>query len=398
MKFFLTALLLCLLPWSHAPAQSKSAPPPPSREFRGVWISSVWNLNWPSLPGLSASEQKRELVALLDTAKKNGLNAVFLQVRPESDALYKSNLEPWSRFLTGTQGRSPGYDPLEFCITEARKRGLEVHAWINPYRAASNHQNNRAANHVSKKFARHTYRVDNTLFMDPGAEPVRDHILAVIEDLITRYDLDGIHFDDYFYPYPKNHTQPVHIPDGNLYKAYREAGGSLSRGDWRRQNVNKLIQRVSSLIKTRAPGMQFGISPFGIYTKGQPSNVTVHLDQYHHIYADPVKWLREGWVDYLAPQLYWPDRSEQSFSALLTWWRSKQANPRGIPIYAGIAVDRLSSHGWPASEVVRQVVLTRQISPGAGNGQIFFNIRNLHRNTKGISSRLREEVYAEDAP
>jgi len=359
-------------------------------EFRAAWVATVFNINYPSSAGLSVAEQKRELLRLIDTAKGLGLNALVFQVRPEADALYQSSLEPWSRFLTGTQGRSPGFDPLAFLITEAHKRGIEVHAWFNPFRAASDFSKPRAPSHVYNKLKPYIYRVNNTLWMDPGSSAVHDHVVGVVVDVVTRYDIDGVHFDDYFYPYPIKAGQSTPFPDERTFREYVSKGGKLSRANWRRDNVNRFIERIHKSIKAQKPSVQFGVSPFGIYTKGQPTTVKVELDQLNEIYSDPKKWLIEGWVDYLAPQLYWMDKSPQSFSELLKWWRSKETNPRRIPIYPGIAVARLNTpHNWPAAEISKQVRITRQIDGGADNGYLFWNIANLTKNRKGIADILR---------
>lgn len=357
-------------------------------EVRGAWISSVHNLDWPSKKGLPAAQQKAELVRLLDSAKTLGLTDVFFQVRPEGDALYRSSLEPWSRFLTGTQGKDPGYDPLDFCISEAGKRGIRVHAWFNPYRASVKAGNPLASNHMAKRFRPYAHKVGSVVCMDPGSKEVQDHVVKVVTDVARRYDVAGIHFDDYFYPYPS----VGRLPDGKTYQRYRAGGGSLSLGDWRRDNVNRLIARVSDSVRKTKPDIVFGVSPFGIYTKGQPSTVKAGLDQLNEIYADPLKWMRSGWVDYIAPQLYWKDQSPQSFTELLKWWRSPSVNPRRVPVYPGIASYRMKEQGWPAQEIVRQVGLSRTVGSGPA-GHIFFRMQDLAQNTKGVSSMLKKAGY-----
>ncbi|MFM8657351.1 MAG: glycoside hydrolase family 10 protein, partial [Chthoniobacterales bacterium] len=244
-------------------------------EFRGAWISAVHNLDWPSKQGWPAAQQKAELVRLLDSAKSLGLTDIFFQVRPEGDALYKSSLEPWSRFLTGTQGKDPGYDPLAFGIREAGKRGIRVPAWFTPDRASVKAGNQLASNHMARRYSRHAHRVGSVVCMDPGSKEVQDHVVKVVGDVARRYNVAGIHFDDYFYPYPS----VGRLPDGKTYDAYRAGGGSLSIGDWRRDNVNRLIARSSQAVKEARPGAVFGVSPFGIYTKGQPSTIKAGLDQ-----------------------------------------------------------------------------------------------------------------------
>ncbi len=363
---------------------------PARAEFRGAWISTVHNLDWPS-KGASPAQQKAEMVRLLDAAKSVGLTDVFFQVRPEGDALYRSSLEPWSRFLTGTQGGDPGYDPLAFCIAEAKKRGLRVHAWFNPYRASVKAGAPLAANHMARRFSPYAYRIGSVLCMDPGSSQVQDHVVKVVADVARRYDVAGIHFDDYFYPYPPAGGK-VNFPDGKTYQRYRDGGGKLSLGDWRRDNVNRLIERVSKAVKQARPGMIFGVSPFGIYTKGQPSTVKAGLDQYNEIFADPLRWMRAGWVDYIAPQLYWKDGSAQSFTELLKWWRSPSVNPRGVPVYPGIAAYRISEQGWPASEIVRQVGLSRTVGSGA-RGHVFFRMGDLAENSGGVATLLKKSGY-----
>ncbi len=360
-------------------------------DFRGAWISSVYNINFPSDTGLSAEAQKAQAIRLLDAAKSGGVNAVLLQVRPESDSLYASPIEPWSRYLTGSQGQSPGYDPLAFFISEAKKRGIAVHAWLNPYRAAANASQPRTANHISKKFPQFAYKVGNVLWMDPGAPQVQKQIVNVARDLVKRYDIAGIHLDDYFYPYPTESGAVYPFPDDKTYSDYRSSGGSLEKADWRRNNVNTLVRALGEAVHSERAGVMFGVSPFGIYTKGAPADVKAGVDQYHQLYSDPLKWMREGWVDYLAPQLYWAEGGPQSFSSLLRWWRSPQVNPRGTPIWPGIAVDRMSSHGWPASEISTQLHLEKSIAPRGRGGFLLWNIGPVAKNTKDILSVIRAQ-------
>jgi uncharacterized lipoprotein YddW (UPF0748 family) len=359
-----------------------------AQEFRGAWVASVWNLNFPTKASASATEQRAEITQIVAAARKAGLNQLLVQVRPESCALYPSSLEPWSRFLTGKQGRGPGFDPLAAFIEEGKKSGIKIHAWFNPYRAAVNASLQRDPRHITNRMPEFTHRVGNMLVMDPGAPAVRAHIIAVVRDVLRRYDVDGIHIDDYFYPYPPA-GKKIEFPDDSTYLAYRKAGGRLSRADWRRDNVNRLVRELHTMIKTEKPGVLFGVSPFGIYTKGQPADVEAGLDQYNEIFADPVKWLREGWVDYIAPQLYWKDGGPQSFSSLLKWWRSPSVNPRGIPVYPGIALDRLTSpNNWPIGEIERQLRAERTIGPRGRGGFILYNVGQVVNNTKGVRTLL----------
>jgi len=375
MKFFYLALLFALV----TPLLSVRA------EIRGAWIATVHNINFPSKQGLSAEEQKAQITRLLDAAQRARLNAVFFQARPESDALYASKIEPWSRYLTGTQGSAPAFDPLAFCIAEARKRGIVVHAWLNPYRAAANTSFARTSNHISRRYPQFAYRVGSVLWMDPGAKPVQDHILAVVRDLLSRYDLAGIHFDDYFYPYPTSSGALPNFPDDKTYATYRASGGKLEKGDWRRENVNALIRQVGRTVRSTKPGALFGVSPFGIYQPGVPEGTKAGVNQYAQLFSDPVRWMREGSIDYLAPQLYWKEGGPQSFSLLLKWWRSPATNPRGVLIIPGIAVDRMTSHGWPSSEIATQLRLEQSIQPRGKGGYILWNIQAIRENTKGVA-------------
>jgi len=357
-------------------------------EMRGAWVASVHNINFPSRAGLSSGAQKEEMVRLLDGARRAKLNAIFLQVRPEGDALYASRIEPWSRYLTGVQGESPGYDPLAFAIAEGRKRGIAVHAWLNPYRANANASKALAPNHVARRYAKHAHRVGNVLMMDPGATAVQEHIVAVVKDLLGRYDLAGIHFDDYFYPYPDSKGRLPKFPDDATYAAYRAGGGNLPREEWRRQNVNTLIRKVHHAVKATKPSTVFGVSPFGIYTPGMPPDVKAGVDQLNQLFSDPVRWMREGWVDYLAPQLYWKNDGPQSFQSLLRWWRNPRINPRGVDVIPGVAVDRLVSHGWPASEIANQLRIERSVQPRGKGGFILWNIGAVRKNSKGVAGVL----------
>lgn len=371
MKVFLACLLLPLAAFA---------------DFRGAWVASVHNINFPSSQGLAPEAQKAQIVRILDTAKRCRLNALMVQVRPESDALYASSHEPWSRYLTGTQGASPGYDPLAYFISEGKKRGIGIHAWLNPYRGAANVSHARAGNHVSRRLPQYGYKIGTVLWMDPGAPEVQNHILNVVRDLLSRYDLAGIHFDDYFYPYPTNAGKVYPFPDDATYAAYRARGGTLGKADWRRENVNTLIRRVGQAVRTEKPGALFGVSPFGIFQPGVPAGTTAGVDQFNQLYGDPLKWMREGWIDYLSPQLYWREGGPQSFSLLLAWWRSPQANPRGVPIWPGIAVDRLTEKGWPVEEIARQLRIEKTTGASRSRGMIFWSIKPLLNNTKGVDA------------
>lgn len=360
------------------------------RELRGVWIATVSNINWPSRQGLDAAEGQAELDGLVETAAGVGLNALFFQVRPEGDALYRSELEPWSRFLTGTQGGDPGYDPLEYLIEVAHPRGLEVHAWLNPYRAKSSRSSTAVSPHPSVVYPEYAYSYGTFLWMDPGAAPVRERVVAVVSDLVDRYDIDGIHFDDYFYPYPDG----TPFPDDDTYGAYRAGGGTLGLADWRRDNVHQLVQQVSEAIAARRPEVRFGISPFGIYRPGTPPGIT-GLDQYAEIYADPVRWVEAGWVEYLAPQLYWPTtQTAQAYGTLIEWWAG-QTSANGRTLFAGNYLSQLgSSSSWSLDEIRAQLDLTRAHRAGSALGNIYFHIGPFQEDRLGVATALRAEHYA----
>lgn len=363
------------------------------REVRGVWIPTVFNISWPSRSGLAAETQKNELLGLLDVAQNAGLNTVYFQVRAEADAFYASDIEPWSRFLSGTMGQSPGWDPLEFVVEHAHKRGLELHAWLNPYRAlASGRADLASADHITRTRPDLVHYYNNLYWMDPGLFAGQAHTVSVIHDILARYDIDGIHFDDYFYPYPDGP-----FPDDATYSAYLAAGGDLSLGDFRRHNVHDLVETVHELIKQERPDVRYGISPFGIYRPGIPDGI-VGLDQYAAIYADPLRWLEAGWVDYIAPQLYWPTtQTPQAYGVLLNWW-AEQASAAGVDLYVGNYTAQLgSSSAWTVAELLEQIRLTRQAGERGALGNIHYQINPLKENRAGITTALVDQFYAKPA-
>ena len=289
---------------------SSSAPPPTPREFRAVWVATVANIDWPSKPGLSTWDQQRELIAILDRAQSLRMNAVIFQVRPGADAMYASPYEPWARFLTGRQGRAPEppWDPLAFAVEQAHQRGMELHAWFNPYRAAYARDSLPARTHISKTNPGLVRSYGTFLWMDPGDPEVRRRSLRAIVDVVKRYDVDGVHIDDYFYPYPETDGgKKIDFPDSATYARYLKAGGKLAKDDWRRDNVNKLVEALYKGVHAAKPQVRVGISPFGIWRPGFPPSVK-GFDAYAEIYADSKKWLQNGWADYVVPQLYWPIR------------------------------------------------------------------------------------------
>ena len=371
--------------------------PPLTREVRAVWVATVNNMDWPSRPGLTAEEQQRELLAILDRAAELKMNTIIFQVRPEADALYRSPIEPWSRFLTGEQGVSPGWDPLEFAVAESHKRGLELHAWFNPYRVAFNRQRPRSSTHISRSRPDLVVQYGQYLWMDPSIPEVRQRMLRVITDVVRRYDVDGIHIDDYFYPYPVSRNgRVIPFPDAPRYRAYRRSGGELSLGDWRRRNVDILVRDFYRAVKHEKRWVKVGISPFGIWRPGYPETTTAGLDQYNELFADVRKWLHEGSLDYLAPQLYWPTQpAAQSYPVLLDWW--VQESIKGRHVWPGLALFKLpirGPRGMRPHEIVEQIQITRR-TKGA-DGHILFNAKVLMDNQDGIADMLAP-LYAEPA-
>lgn len=390
------ALLVCLAEFAGAAeyyVSSNVRPPAVPREFRGVWLASVKNIDWPSRPGLTTAQQKAELQTLLDRAQRLRLNAVLLQVRPSCDALYASKIEPWSEFLTGRMGQAPApyYDPLAFAVAEAHQRGLELHAWFNPYRARhAAALSPVSSDHVSKTRPHLVKSYGKSLWLDPGAREVQEHSLSVVRDVVQRYDIDGVHFDDYFYPYPEKDEKgrPLPFQDWPSWSQYQKGGGRLGREDWRRENVNLFIVRVSQSIKALKPWVKFGIAPFGIWRPGHPPQVK-GLDAYGELYADARKWLRDGWLDYLTPQLYWAEeRRETSFSALLPWWAGENTHHRHL--WPGLDISRVGRSRAP-EEIAEQVRATR--AQAGADGNILWGVRALTENRRGLADLLARQVY-----
>ncbi len=366
--------------------------PGPMREFRGAWIATVANIDWPTESGMSAQAQQDQLVALLDGLAATGINAVVLQVRTAADALYRSPLEPWSAFLTGRQGGDPGYDPLAFAVAEAHARGMELHAWFNPYRAGHpSERGSRVAGHVSRTMPDAVVRYGDYLWLDPGHPDATEHSLAVILDVVERYDVDGVHLDDYFYPYPDGGRD---FPDGPSYRRAQDAGETLGRADWRRQNVDRFIEALYRRVKAEKPWVKVGISPFGIWRPGHPEGIT-GMDAYTALYADARRWQQEGWLDYLAPQLYWAiDSRRQSFPRLLAWWG--QQNTAGRHLWPGLFDSRLLPDvgGYTPQEIVDQTALVRR--DGVATGVIHYSAKALAERWR-LGPILADGLYAEPA-
>ncbi len=379
---------------------SNVAPPIP-REFRGVWVASVANIDWPSSRRLTTAQQQAELIALLDRAAALKLNAVIFQVRPAADALYASKIEPWSEYLTGAQGRAPDpyWDPLEFAVREAHARNLELHAWFNPYRARfSDTRSPLAASHIARTNPTLVKKYAGYLWMDPGESAVRERTVRVVLDVVKRYDIDGVHLDDYFYPYPEltKRRRPIPFPDDKSWLRYRKGGGSLTRGDWRRANVDSLVRALDVGVHKTKPWVKFGISPFGIWRPGFPAQVR-GFDAYSELYADGRKWLREGWVDYFTPQLYWPTtKAQQAYPLLLDWWVGE--NVKGRHLWPGNYTSRAGGRGrsdFPVSELLEQIRVTRA-QPGS-TGNVHFSMQSFLSNQASMNDSLQAGPYAATA-
>ncbi|MGE8514700.1 MAG: glycoside hydrolase family 10 protein [Chryseobacterium culicis] len=364
------------------------------REFRGAWIASVANINWPSRNDLTVDQQKAEAISMLDMLKDNNFNAAIFQIRPSADALYTSNIEPWSYFLTGETGTapSPNYDPLQFWIEEAHKRGLELHVWLNPYRA--HHTNGGAVNKLSmaNKLSDIVVRLKNGMYwFDPANPKTQGHVSNVVKDIVKRYDIDAVHFDDYFYPYA-TYNKGADFPDNTTWNTYVSNGGTLSRADWRRDNVNKFVERIYKEIHAEKNNVRFGISPFGIWKPGYPAGI-VGSSQYDELYADAKLWLNKGWVDYFSPQLYWPiDSKGQSFEALLSWWQSENTMNRHL--WPGLNTVEIKVSDRP-TEIKNQIAISRNILKN-DVGEIHWSIAGLTKNPNMLPT-LKNGPYNEKA-
>ncbi|HPW28258.1 MAG TPA: family 10 glycosylhydrolase [Rhodoferax sp.] len=387
-----------------APELVALAPAAP-REFRAAWVATVANIDWPSRKGLSTAQQQAEMRVILDQAVALGLNAIILQIRTSADALYASPLEPWSEYLTGLQGQAPEpfYDPLALWIEEAHARALELHAWFNPFRARQSQGTSKAAaTHLSQTQPTWVKSYGDQLWIDPGESAAADHTLAVFMDVLCRYDVDGIHIDDYFYPYPITQgtgNEPkveVDFPDQSAWQRYVDSGGTLARNDWRRSHVDALVQRIHDGIRKTKPWVRFGVSPFGIGRPELRPPGIQGFSQYHKLYADVERWLQEGWMDYLVPQLYWRmDQTAQAFVPLLDYWHAQ--NPRKRNIYAGLFTSKLPAPGvetknaWPPEEITNQITAVRSRAPGSGH--VHFSMVALLQNRLGLAETLKAKTY-----
>lgn len=393
MKFKLVFLLMVFLSTpefafsqSGLPMNDEIVPEHPKREVRGTWISTVLNLDWPIL-GASAQSQKDDLIKIFDDLYESNINVIYFQVRPVADCFYKSEIVPWSYYLTGVQGNDPGYDPLEFAIIEAHKRGIELHAWLNPLRSTKGSYS-LAANHVLNEHP--DWEMVGKYIINPGLPEVRQHIVDVVEEIVKNYDIDGIHFDDFFYSYNGTSLED----DEESYNNYNPEG--LPIFDWRRDNIDKMITGVQTVILenniAQQKGIVFGISPSGIWKAGNPPGIS-GTSSYSAIYVNSKKWLEEQMVDYLMPQLYWEFGGGQDYESLSGWWDDIAESGERY-LMPGLASYKLNdSHDWPKEVIINQVKESRSLENENTYGVSFFRSDYVTEDIKGVSSTLVEEEY-----
>jgi uncharacterized lipoprotein YddW (UPF0748 family) len=431
-----TICILCLLSGNLTFAQNAL-----KREFRGVWIASVANIDWPSKPSLSSEKQREEFRIILNHHKKNGINAVVVQVRPSADAFYRSELEPWSEWLTGEKGQHPNpeYDPLTFMVEEAHERGMEFHAWLNPYRAIFNakkfyadsahihldtlnnliseligtESSNTSGVLLKKEMENLLFLLEldtslliykhpdwflqygNKIYFDPGIPEVQNHIASVVKDIVKRYDVDAIHMDDYFYPY---RIAGVEFPDSLSFRKYGSTYSPELKDYWRRENVNAIVKKLNETIKSTKPYVKFGISPFGVWRNASvdPSGSDTKAGQtnYDDLFADVLKWQREKWIDYVIPQIYWYRGFKLAdYEVLANWWNE---NHHGVQVYIGHGLYRVDSdsktEAWRNPlEIPEQIELNRSL-PNI-HGSCFFSSKSLINNPIGVSDILKKKYY-----
>ncbi len=365
----------------------------PKYEFRAVWIATVNNIDWPSSKNLSADQQKQEFVNILTQQRKIGMNAVIVQIRPSADAFYQSKYEPWSEFLTGKQGvaPSPYYDPLQFMIEETHKRGMEFHAWINPYRAVFSPTSSVASNHITRIHPEWFLKYGDKKYFNPGIPAVMHYLTNIVIDIITRYDIDGIHMDDYFYPY---RIAGKEFPD---YQAYIQYGNGLSKEAWRRSNCDSVVKMIHDAILDHKPLIKFGISPFGVWRNSsvdeRGSDTKAGQTCYDDLYADILLWLKKGWIDYVTPQLYWEIGNRLcDYETLLNWWSS---NTYGKHLYVGHGVYRAiekPTAAWrDANEIPNEIKLLR--NDANVQGSVFYSSKDVLYNPNGWADSLRFNYY-----
>ncbi|MEJ5305914.1 MAG: family 10 glycosylhydrolase [Ignavibacteria bacterium] len=382
MRRILSALLLIIILFKSTIAQNIY----PKREFRGAWVATVANIDWPGSRNATSGQKISELVQIFDKLKEANINAVFFQVRTECDALYKSNFEPWSYWLTNEQGKEPEpyFDPLEFAISEAHSRGMELHAWFNPYRAVKDTGDYQIFyKHISQTNPDWILSFGNYKMLDPGNPAVQNYILNVIADVLTRYDVDGIHFDDYFYPY----SPKVSNEDSITFSKFNR--GFTNIDDWRRDNINSLMKRIYELIKSYKPYVKFGISPFGIVENKYAG--TDGFNSYSIIYCDPLSWIKGKYIDYIIPQLYWEmDHPKAPYRKLLPWWASVVEDRH---LYIGHFSSRFQAKNYleKGFEIGEQIKMNRNNKNVLGS--VFFSAKSIYQNQGGLLDSLKNKIY-----
>ena len=392
MQSYTTIIISLLVFWLGFEAFAQN----PKREMRGVWVATVKNLDWPSKTGLTTEQQKKEIDAIIDHVKELGMNAVFLQVRPAADAFFASSVEPWSKYLTGTEGKAPRpfYDPLKYWIEKAGEKGIDVHAWINPFRVTARAGEELSARHLLAKHPDWIVEYNGKLCLDPGIPDVRKYIRDIVRDIVEKYDVAGIHMDDYFYPYPVN---GVDFPDTMSYRLFCDTTRYPDKNAWRRDNVNRIVGSLHKTVKSVKPWVSFGISPFGVWRNSDKdpagSDTRAGITNYDMLHADVLTWLENGWVDYIVPQIYWyMEHPAAGFRILSEWWNE---NSNGIPVYAGMSIYKINSgkEAWAnPGEIPDQIRAVRGLD--SFEGQVFFRYGFLKQDLLGLQDSLRYKFYS----
>jgi uncharacterized lipoprotein YddW (UPF0748 family) len=390
-----TSIALAILMVLNVPLFAQTSP---KREMRAIWIATVGNIDWPSKRDLTSEQQQKEFIALLEQTKQYNMNAVVFQIRPAADAFYPSKLEPWSQWLKGKQGQAPDpfYDPLEFAIKECRKRGIDVHVWLNPYRAiADTSYKEQDKNHITRLRPDWFLYYGKTLYFNPGLQEVRNFVSSVVADIVRRYDIDAIHMDDYFYPYRISGKE---FPDSATFVQYPRGFANNKKEDWRRDNVDLIIKQLQDSIKGVKPWVEFGISPFGVWRNADKdprgSRTKAGQTNYDDLYADILKWQKEKWIDYITPQIYWEiGKVVADYKIIADWW---SYNAYGTPLYVGHGIYRINKEskdkGWRRSkEIIKQLEINRKYPNIAGS--MYFSAKVLAKDPLGLKKRLLKGPY-----
>ncbi len=370
----------------------------PKREMRAVWIATIANIDWPSSSNLTSDQQKKEFIELLDLVKAYNMNTVIFQIRPASDAFYASDIEPWSQWLTGKQGKRPDpfYDPLDFAVVECHKRGIDLHVWLNPYRAISDvNVNKSSSEHISNTHPEWFITYGKTKLFDPGLPQTRNYVAKIVSDIVRRYDIDAIHMDDYFYPY---RISGVTFPDDKTFSDYPGNFHANEKEDWRRNNVDLIVKQLHDSIKSIKPWVEFGISPFGVWRNIQKdplgSNTKAGQTNYDDLYADILKWEYNQWIDYVVPQVYWEIGKEiADYQIIADWWSH---HSYGTQLFIGHGLYKLDGEAkeksWQsADEIINQIKLNRKLKTITGSA--FYSVKFLRKNPLNLHEKLEDQLY-----